>query len=291
MRIPRQDTHTSTAKSNDGRLWFAGGRVLQVVDPKHLTVNSVVPTVHIEQIIADRKIYLPQEHLKLPPLTRDVEIQYTATSFVVPQKVRFKYQLLGYDSEWRDADTRRQAIYGNLRPGKYQFRVVACNNDDVWNSVGASQELEIPPMFYQTRWFLVLSIGTGLAVLYLFYVARLRQVAARIRDRLVAKNAERERIARELHDTILQSTQGLVLRLQAATNLLPPGDPARAELNAALQRADEVMSEGRDRVQDLRIADKLSQDLAESLASVGEDLAREYRSDFSCRSRRRAPRS
>jgi ligand-binding sensor domain-containing protein/two-component sensor histidine kinase len=280
VRVPRQDQSTSTAKSSDGRLWFAGGRVLQVLDPKHLTVNSVVPTVHIEQIIADRKIYLPQQHLRLRPLTRDVEIQYTATSFVVPQKVRFRYQLLGYDSDWRDADTRRQAFYGNLRPGKYQFRVLACNNDDVWNTVGASQDFDIPPMFYQTRWFLVLSLVAGLVVLYLLYIARLRQLAFRIRDRLIAKNTERERIARELHDTLLQSTQGLVLQLHAATKHLPADNPARAEMDAALQRANEVISEGRDRVQDLRIAHIVSIDIATALASVGEDLAREYHLEF-----------
>ena len=291
VRSPVQDSFfTASAKSEDGRLWFASGRVLQVVDPKHLTVNSVVPLVHIEQIIADRKSYLPQDDLRLRPLTKDVEIQYTATSFVIPQKVRFKYQLLGYDSEWRDGDTRRQAVYASLPPGKYLFRVIACNNDGIWNTVGASQGLEIPPMFYQTRWFLVLVILTGLASLYLLYVARLRQVAARIRDRLVAKNAERERIARELHDTILQSTQGLVLRIQAASNHLPADDPARAELDTALKRANEVLSEGRDRVQDLRISTTLSTDLASS-AGLGRAGSRaRISSGISGHSRGRAAR-
>jgi signal transduction histidine kinase len=118
-------------------------------------------------------------------------------------------------------------------------------------------------------------------MLYLLYLARIRQIAAQIRGRLVAKNAERERIARELHDTLLQSTQGLVLRFQAATKQLPPDNSVRASLELVLQRADEVMTEGRDRVQDLRTADTFSRNLVESLTSVGKQLAREYKIEFS----------
>ena|SRR5580704_4513711 len=100
--------------------------------------KPIPPQVHIEQVAADRRSYLPRENLQRPPLTRDLEIDYTALSFVVPQRVRFRYKLKGHDSGWQEPGTRRKAFYSDLRPGRYRFRVIACNNDGVWNDVGAN---------------------------------------------------------------------------------------------------------------------------------------------------------
>ena len=113
----------------DGRLWFANGVVLQMIDPGHQSGNALPPPVHVEGLIADRKNYSPRQDLRLPPRTRDLEIDYTALSFVVPQKVRFRYRLEGRDAAWQEPGTRRQAFYSDLRPRRYQFRVIACNND------------------------------------------------------------------------------------------------------------------------------------------------------------------
>jgi signal transduction histidine kinase/ligand-binding sensor domain-containing protein len=264
----------------DGRLWFATTKVAQMIDPAEVSAPETPPMVRIEQVTADRKVFAADPGLTLPVRTRDMEIQYTALSFRVPQKIKFKYQLEGRDETWIEAGTRRAAFYTDLPPGRYRFRVIACNSEGIWNNEGASLSFDIPPIFYQTRWFAALCIAAAIALLYLLYLARLRQVAARIRDRLVAKNAERERIARELHDTLLQSTQGLILRVEAATKQLPAGNSVRAALESTLQRANEVMSEGRDRVQDLRISDTLSRNLVRSLSSVGEELAREYKIEF-----------
>jgi signal transduction histidine kinase/ligand-binding sensor domain-containing protein len=264
-----------------GRLWFATSKVAQMLDPAEVSSPHPPPVIKVEQVIADRKIMTPADAITLPMGTRDIEIQYTALSFRVPQKIQFKYQLLGHDETWIDAGTRRAAFYNDLPPGRYRFKVIACNSDGVWNYEGASLGFEIPPAFYQTPWFKISCVIAAVTLLYLLYLARLRQAAARIRVRLVAKNAERERIARELHDTLLQSTQGLVLRFQAATRQLPTGNSVRGALELVLQQANEVMAEGRDRVQDLRISDAFSRNLVQSLSSVGEELAREYHLEFS----------
>jgi ligand-binding sensor domain-containing protein len=125
-----QRQHISS-KAPDGRLWFTNGTLAQVVDPKHLTRNEVMPPVVIEDLIADRKMLSAQAEMGVPALTRDLQIDYTALSFSVPQKVRFRYILDGHDKDWQDPGERRQAYYTDLTPGKYRFRVIASNNDGV----------------------------------------------------------------------------------------------------------------------------------------------------------------
>jgi PAS domain S-box-containing protein len=162
--------------SPDGRLWFANQNVLQMIDPAHLDGNPIPPQVHVEEIIADHKNYGPQDGLRLPPLTRDLEIDYTALSFVVPQKVRFRYKLEGHDSEWHDPGTRRQAFYADLRPGNYRFRVIACNNDGIWNEEGATVAFTLAAAWYQTWWFRGTCLVAFLALLWALYRRRLQQV-------------------------------------------------------------------------------------------------------------------
>ncbi|WP_157467376.1 ligand-binding sensor domain-containing protein [Edaphobacter aggregans] len=133
-------------RSNDGRLWFANGTVAQMIDPDRLFRNSIPPPVHIEEVIADRKNYSTRNGLRLPALTRDLEIDYTALSFVVPQKVQFRYKLENYDREWQDPQTRRQAFYSNLHPGNYRFHVMASNNSGLWNEAGLNSiSTSLPP--------------------------------------------------------------------------------------------------------------------------------------------------
>jgi PAS domain S-box-containing protein len=162
--------------SPDGRLWFANQNVLQMIDPAHLDSNPILPPVHIEEMIADHKNYAPRDGLRLPPLTRDLEIDYTALSFIAPQKVRFRYKLEGHDSEWQDPGTRRQAFYSDLRPGNYRFRVMACNNDGVWNEEGATLAFSVAAAWYQTWWFRGILLVVFLALLWALYQWRIQQV-------------------------------------------------------------------------------------------------------------------
>ncbi|HET9445803.1 MAG TPA: two-component regulator propeller domain-containing protein [Steroidobacteraceae bacterium] len=253
----------------DGRLWFANAGVVQMVDPQRLGGNSLPPPVQIEQVVADRVSFAVGEQVQLPPNTRDLQIDYTGLSFVVPQKTRFRYRLVGYDSDWQDVGTRRQAFYMDLPPRDYVFQVTASNNDGVWNEAGAAVSIVIPPTFTQTRSFLVLCAVAAMALLWGAYAVRIRQVTARERSRLQERLSERERIARELHDTLLQGMQGLILEVQAAADAR---EPSRKALNEALDRADALLAEGRDRVKDLRSSTaalvSLRQRLLEALEHV-----------------------
>jgi len=166
----------TSAKTPDGRLWFANGSVLQVIDPAHLSRNAVPPPVRILALIADHKEYPIESGIKLPALTRDLEIDYTALSYTAPQKVLFRYMLEGRDSGFQKAGTRRQAFYTDLRPGHYRFHVIACNNDGVWNSVGASLGFAVLPAYYQTTWFRVSCVAAFLGLLWAAYQLRVRQL-------------------------------------------------------------------------------------------------------------------
>src|SRR5262249_48302081 len=150
-------------------------------------------------------------------------VAYTALSFAVPEKVRFRYRLEGRDQAWIDAGTRRQAFYSDLPPGQYRFQVTAANNDGAWNEQGAMLTFAIAPAYYQTTWFRALILVGVLSTLWALYRIRLRRLAHEFDGRLQERVAERTRIARELHDTLLQSVQGLMLRLQGVDDLLPAG--------------------------------------------------------------------
>jgi len=264
------------SKSADGRLWFASSDKVQMIDPSHTYTNVIPPPVYVEEVIADRKNYPPGVGLRLPALTRDIEIDYTALSFVVPQKVRFRYKLEGRDTTWQEPGTRRQAFYSDLRPRKYRFRVIACNNDGLWNEQGATLDFSVAPAWYQTNWFRVACVATLLMLLYLLYQLRLRQLHHQFSIGLDARVNERTRIARELHDTLLQSFQGLMLRFQTVDEMLParPMDAKKA-LEGALDRADQAISEGRDAITDIRASTLASRDLAKSITALMTNLSEE----------------
>lgn len=243
------------AKSSDGKLWFSASGGF-VVDPHHLPFNKLPPPVHVEQLIANRQAYEPtsnsSERLRLPPLIRDLEIDYAALSLVAPDKILFRYRLEGHDKDWQEAGNRRQAFYTDLPPGSYRFRVMACNNSGVWNESGTFLDFVIAPTYYQTTWFRASCVVVFLLVLGALYQLRLRQVARQVRMRMEERLEERERIARDLHDTLLQSVQGLILKFHVVTKQIPADAPAHLALQKTLDHADEVLAEGRDSLRNLR---------------------------------------
>jgi ligand-binding sensor domain-containing protein/signal transduction histidine kinase len=277
---PGNAFYQPAARSKDGRLWFANGSVLQMIDPTQLAENSIIPPVHVEEIVADRKRYAPQGAVSLPRFTKDLEIDYTALSFVAPSKVHFRYRLDGHDEDWQDSGIRRQAFYTDLRPGRYQFHVVACNNDGLWNESGAAVSFFIVPAFYQTWWFRILCVVAVAGSLCLFYLIYLKRVTDRIQAQLAVRLEERERIARELHDTLLQGFQGLMLRFQSVLKNIAPDAPARQMMESSLDRADEVLLEGRQRVYDLREAGITANSLWDNLVRCGQELARDHPTQF-----------
>src|SRR5208283_4773213 len=269
------------AKSPDGRLWFATPDGAMTVDPRNLARNSLPPPVQIEQITADRKSYDASPDLGLPPLVHNLEIDYTALSLVVPEKNQFRYKLEGHDPEWQNVGNRRQAFYSDLGPGNYRFRVIASNNSGVWNEEGASLDFSIAPTYWQTDWFRALCIAALILLLLAAYRLRVRQLQRTFSMTLDARVNERMRIARELHDTLLQSFQSLLPSLQSVFHLLPsrPAD-AKAIVGSIIDEAAEAITEGRDAVQGLRASVMESNDLAEALGALGEELAAEKNAGY-----------
>jgi signal transduction histidine kinase/ligand-binding sensor domain-containing protein len=272
-----------STKSLDGRLWFAieaGG--LQVFDPKGVKDNAVPPPVRILRVIADRKTYEPESRLRLPRLTRDLEIDYTALSLAVPEKVRFRYRLEGKGGGgWQEAGARREAFFTNLGPGSYRFHVLASNNDGVWNEEGAALDFAILPAFHQTAWFFGLCAAAFVGLAGSAYRWRVRQVRARLDRRFEARLAERTRVAQELHDTLLQGFLSASMQLHVAVDELSPGEPARNRFYRVQQLMSQVIEEGRQALQGLRSTDRSADDdLEPSLSRIPGELGMQDLASF-----------
>ncbi|RMG56597.1 MAG: hypothetical protein D6723_00025 [Acidobacteria bacterium] len=210
-------------KARDGRLWFPTTKGVVVIDPEHLRTNEIPPPVHIEQVLVDHRVIDLGEGAEIPPGKGDLEFHYTALSFLDPRRVRFKYQLEGYDGNWMDAGTRRVAYYTNLPPGRYRFRVIACNNDGVWNEAGAAVEFYLEPHFYQANWFYALSALTlGLIGLGLYYL-RINRLKARQRE-LAQLVEERTSELAELNRTLEQRVQEGIAALSEAERMAAYGE-------------------------------------------------------------------
>ncbi len=267
----------------DGTLWFALSGGVVTIDPAAAPRNAVVPVVEVEQLSAGSRVLrdAPAARARLDPGTHDIAVDYTATSLAMPERVRFRYRLDGLDADWQDAGTRRRAFYTNLGPGHYTFRVTASNEDGVWATQPATMAFDIPPSPLQTAWFRAFCVLVAVVLLWLAWLLRSRQLAARIGDRMQVRMLERERIARDLHDTLLQGFHGLMLRFQAVAEDIPPESPTREQFERVLVRADEILLEGRERVTDLRMPSPELGSLAQTLAGVGRDLSEHHAARFS----------
>jgi signal transduction histidine kinase len=224
-------------------------------------------------IVADGRALPSSSKLELPAGTTDLQIAYAGLSLSVPERVQFRYRLKGLE-EWQNAGTRRTAYYTRLPPGTYDFQVIASNDAGVWNEVGAELPIRIIPAWYQTWWFYGLCaflVAAALAALYRLRIAQVRVQTGRL---LVARLTERERIARDLHDTLLQGLQGLMLQFQAARNLLArKQEEGMRALDLAIDKTESAIAESRDAIQDLRPHELSQGDLGQLLQKAGEELA------------------
>jgi signal transduction histidine kinase len=228
--------------------------------------------VHLLRLTAGARSYPTTARALLPPGTTDLDIAYTALSLAVPEKVRFRYRLVGLDTAWQDAGTRREAFYTNLGPGTYRFHVIAANEDGVWNEAGAALDVEIPPTFLQSNVFLALCATTAAGAAWLVFRWRHRRLAAAIRARYDVRLAERTRIAQELHDTLLQGFAGVTAQLYAVRTLLT-SRPADAEttLSRALATAHVALRDARRAVWEMRSTELDAGDLPDALAVAGRE--------------------
>jgi signal transduction histidine kinase/ligand-binding sensor domain-containing protein len=265
------------AKSSDGRLWFLPSDGASVLDPQRLPVNTLQPPVAIEEIIANRKAWPAAGDrgglLHLPALVRDLEIDYTALSLVAPEKIRFRYKLEGHDTEWQEPGNRRQAFYSNLPPRAYRFRVIASNNSGVWNDTGAVLDFAIEPAFYQAAWFRLSCLVIALGLIAALYRLRLRALRWQYRMRFEERVAERNRVAQDLHDTLLQGMLSASMYVDIAVESVPEDSSAKPALARALELMRQVIEEGRGALQGLRASDSPSLDLGEALSRVQEEIS------------------
>ncbi len=266
-------------QGGDGRLWVLTRQGVIRIDPTKLGRNTTPPLVAIRAVTANGVRHVDPVTLTLPAGTSRLAIDYSGLSLAEPGRVRFRMRLTGVDGDWIDPGERRQAFYTNLGPGRYRFEVMAANNDGVWNPVPTSVTLTIPPTFIQTPLFALICLIAAGALATLLFRLRLRALARGIRAQMAERMRERERIARELHDTLLQSVQALILRLHLVAEELPKRGAPRRAIEDALDRAEEVLEEARDRVRDLRKptgdSDALDQRLLDIVSKQGfpPDLA------------------
>jgi signal transduction histidine kinase/ligand-binding sensor domain-containing protein len=264
-RLSRSLFFPQMTLASDGRVWIGNENGIEVVDPDHLNYNALPPSVHVEALVANHQEFQPTTKLVIGPHVTDVEVRYTALSLGVPQKVMFRYMLEGRQSTWQDAGARRAAFYSDLTPGHYRFHVIASNNDGVWNNVGDALEFDVEPAWFQTAWFRAFTIVFAIFIMWVAYRLRVNYVAASIKAGFKERLNERTRVARDLHDTVLQTVQSS--KMIADRALMPGTDETRMRtalehLSSWLGRAT---TEGRSAVFALRASTMDHSELAEGL--------------------------
>lgn len=238
--------------AGNGQLWLRATGGLLKLDTTTLHPSHVKPTTRLLRVNTDTKSYPASALLQLPPNSSNFNIQYSAPGLRKPEAIRFQYQLQGVDHQWVDAGTRRAAYYNNIAPGRYVFNARAVNEDGIISDAVATMQLEIAPTITQTWWFRLGCAIIALLILYGLYKYRLKTATNAITRQLLVRLDERERIARTLHDTFLQSVQALILNVHTVCFKLPEGSEPRTRLENVLQNADHAIIEGRRQVQQLR---------------------------------------
>ena len=269
----------NAARSVDGHLWFSFGPVIAEVTPSAPTATVPRFPVVIEDVTIDGVLHSQQGRIRIPPGARSIQLRYTALKLSSSETLRFRYRLEGVDNDWVDADSRRLAFYNNLKPGAYTFRVAASSGEEQWQESSA-MVLEQLPFFYQTWWFTLIASASVLSLVFFLYRFRLSQAVDRAKAGFEQRIDERTRIARDLHDTLLQSFQGLLFEFQAARNLFPrrPEEAVRT-LDGAIGSAEAAIAEGRDAIQNLRAGPSAHSDLANLLTVAGKELSAGQRSN------------
>jgi signal transduction histidine kinase len=241
--------HPAAVRAADGSLWFATPRGVSVTNPARYRANRLPPPVVIEDVTVDNQPVAAARPVRIDPGRTRLAVHYAGLSFAAPSRVRYRYRLVGFDPDWIDAGTRRVAYYTNIPPGRYTFRVLAANNDGVWNESGAALPVEVLPHAWQSWWFRTLATLAALFAATLLYRLRVRNVELRF----AAVLGERNRIAREIHDTLAQDIVGISVQLEVVSRLLGTSvDAARAQLDAARALVKDSLADARSSIWNLR---------------------------------------
>ncbi|WP_257386952.1 sensor histidine kinase [Tahibacter caeni] len=270
---PGRAPFIAAARARDGTIWFANAVALESVDPAVARRSPPPPAVRIEEIIADRRAHAPRDGLAIAANPRDVEIDYTALALAVPQRTNFRHRLDGRDEDWQEAGTRRQAFYSDLPPGDYRFRVAARSGDGAWSEDGAAVRFTVAAAWYQTFAFRAAVAVAALLAAAAMYRLRVRRIAAQMRRRFDERLEERTRLARELHDTLLQTIQGSKMVADDALDTATDLAGLRGKMERLSEWLAQAVHEGRAALAALRVTTTQSSDLAERLARAAEECA------------------
>ncbi|WP_329742179.1 triple tyrosine motif-containing protein [Dyella sp. A6] len=265
--------HPTVVKGSDGRLWFSTSDGVAWVDPSQRVADTVAPPVLITRVEADDKVFPAGTEIKIPPLPRTLRIHFAVPSFSAPGHIQVRVRLQGLDPKWHSVGRQREVAYTNLAPGHYTFEVIACNGEGVWNRTGAHLAITVMPAYYQTYWFAALCVALALTGIWMLFMLRLREMNRRTLMLAEAQRAERERIARDLHDTLLQNFPASLMKLEAEVKGLP-GDIPRDGLERAVDHAYDIVTQGRNQVARLRAAEGGS--LTDTLSDVLAAWSRDY---------------
>jgi len=264
--------YRSVVADPQGRIWFSMNRGLSMVDPSRTNTVSAPALVHVEATSADGNAIEERGVVRAAARER-ISFTYTGLSLSNPERIRYRYRLEGFDRDWSEPTVTRTAIYTNLNPGTYHFRVVASNSDGLWNGAEASFPFEVEPMWWQTWWFrLGLLLTAGFAALTA-YRLHMRQLTAQLNVRFEERLAERTRIAQDLHDTLLQGFLSASMQLDVANDRLEETSPAKPIVTRVIQLVGQVIEDGRRTVRGLRSSDGGSDSLEQSFSRVPQELA------------------
>jgi signal transduction histidine kinase/streptogramin lyase len=251
----------------NGRIWIATSSTAVYVDPDRIRAD-IVPAVTSIQAFTDNEVPRYEAYPKIDPGKHTLRIRYFGAHLNAPERVTYRYRLDGQDQSWQEVGPRTEAVYTNLKPGTYTFHVAASNGEDIWSEAPSPLQFEVIPAFYQRWWFLSLCLVAVLLLIGVAFRMRFEYATTQMRRRLEERAQERIRIARDLHDTLLQGIQGLILRFHSDIEEVPEDQPARGMLEKTLNRAEDVIAEGRERVRSLRSEESTANDLPAALAQV-----------------------
>jgi signal transduction histidine kinase len=261
----------------DGNLWTATRTGLAMLDLNQQPQLYHKPPVFVEEVEVGRSRQTPNSRLVLRPGAYHVVLHFTAVELASPENIRLQYRLDGVDPDWLDADATRTAIYTDIPVGTHSFHVRVSNGDGIWDRAGISYEITQEPYFYATGWFRLVAFIAFVLTLTGGYRLRLRQIHAQMNARFDERVTERTRIARDLHDTLLQSFQALLLNFHSVTYLLPNRPvEARDTLETAIEHARQAITEGRNAVEGLRPPRYEGGDLQATIGKLGRELAAHY---------------
>ena len=264
----------SAVEDNRGQIWFSLNQGISVLEPSAFGTPALPVTIRVNGMLVDGKPVAPGLHARVPSGRRRLTFRYGGVNVSDPESVRYRYRLNNVDSGWSEPTALREVDYTNVPPGSFQFEVMARDPDGRWSGRKATMSFEVLPAYWQTRWFQFASVAAVMLLAWGLYRLRLRQMTAKMNLRFTERLAERTRIARELHDTLLQSFQGLLLRFQTVSNLLPSrAEEAKQKLDGAIDQAAQAITESRDAVHDLRSSAVLGGDLGVAITALAKEFA------------------